>query len=357
VTPLTRTVRTPGRARRTTVLVALVAALAAALVSAVGSPASAAVAAAAPATPTFGPLIEPLAGYDGAKTCPPKVTQPGIAKLETLLTATYGKTSFGTWRACSGTVATSEHNEGRALDFMLDSSNAGDVAIANSFAAWLFATDAQGNAYANARRLGIMYIIWHGKMWRAYDVAEGWQPYTGAENHYDHMHISLSWPGALATTSFWNTAASYPPGPPTPEGVPAQLLTAGSRVVDGKQWSTSCVPYGTAGGRRCIASVYEPIVTSHGHGWVVENAWVRDSVNYLDFDAPAWSTALVAVPGTQTWAGSQYATTCTPSASSGARVCATTVLTSTVSQSGTSFVRANVWVPYANAWLVAAASS
>jgi hypothetical protein len=191
-----------------------------------------------PATPTFGPVIEPFAAYDGAKTCLPKVTQPGVAKLEALLSATYGKTSFGTWRACSGTVATSEHNEGRALDFMLDSSKAGDVATANSFAAWLFATDAHGNAYANARRLGIMYIIWHGGMWRAYDVAAGWQPYTGAENHYDHMHISFSWAGALATASFWNTAASFPPVRPLRDGVPRQNIPTqhGSTFVRANVW-------------------------------------------------------------------------------------------------------------------------
>lgn len=354
MTPRTRPlVHASARTARVTIGALLLALAVSVLSAATGAP-TASAATGAPVTPAFGPVIEPFAAYDGAKTCLPKVTQPGVAKLEALLTATYGKTSFGTWRACSGAVATSEHNEGRALDFMLDSSKASDVAIANAFGVWLFATDAAGNPYANARRLGIMYIIWHGRMWRSYDVAAGWQPYTGAENHYDHMHISFSWAGALAQSSFWNIAASYPLGPPLPSDARPQDFAAGTHVVDGKQWSTSCAIYGTAGGRRCITSVYDSTITTYGHGWVVVNAWIRDSVNYLDTDSAAWSTSLVGVPGTQVWNGAPYATTCTPSAGTGARECVTQVQTQVVSQVGSTFQLTTEWLPYAHVWLAAA---
>lgn len=191
--------------------------------------------AAVPRTPAFGAAIEGFARYEPATTCLPRVSQPGVAKLQALLKATYGKTAFESWRACSGSAA-SEHNEGRALDFMLNAGKASDVAIANAFVAWLFATDKYGNAYANARRLGIMYLIWHGRMWRAYDVSKGWQPYTGSARHDDHIHISFSWAGALGQTSFWTgqvadvALVATPPGaipPPAPANSGSGTLALG----------------------------------------------------------------------------------------------------------------------------------
>jgi hypothetical protein len=76
-------------------------------------------------------------------------------------------------------------------------------AQADDFIAWLLATDAYGNAHANARRLGVSYIIWNTQMFRLYDVARGWQPYTGSSPHTDHVHISFTWAGAWARTSFF----------------------------------------------------------------------------------------------------------------------------------------------------------
>jgi hypothetical protein len=54
-----------------------------------------------------------------------------------------------------------------------------------------------------ARRLGVMYIIWNGRIWGSYRAAEGWRSYGGANPHTDHVHFSFSRAGALKQTSYW----------------------------------------------------------------------------------------------------------------------------------------------------------
>ena len=58
-----------------------------------------------------------------------------------------------------------------------------------------------------AARLGIMYVIYNRKIWASY--SPGWRDYTGADPHTSHIHISLSWNGARAHTSFW-TGRTWP---------------------------------------------------------------------------------------------------------------------------------------------------
>ena len=41
-----------------------------------------------------------------------------------------------------------------------------------------------------------------GMTWKAYAPDKGWQAYTGASPHTDHVHFSLSWDGARAMTSW-----------------------------------------------------------------------------------------------------------------------------------------------------------
>jgi peptidoglycan hydrolase-like protein with peptidoglycan-binding domain len=100
--------------------------------------------------------------------------------------------------------------------------NATQRAQADALLTWLFARDARGNAYANARRLGVMYIIWNNKIWGSYNPT--WAPYNNCAKtpqtsmdtacHRDHMHFSLSWEGAQGRTSYWTkkvAAADYGP--------------------------------------------------------------------------------------------------------------------------------------------------
>ena len=57
----------------------------------------------------------------------------------------------------------------------------------DGFLEWLLCTDMHGNEHANARRAGVMYLIYNRRIWRAYDKAgqpKGkWYPYGGSDDH------------------------------------------------------------------------------------------------------------------------------------------------------------------------------
>jgi putative cell wall-binding protein len=149
---------------------------------------------------TYGPGIDPYATYEGQLTCATAV-QAGTLDLAAMLRTSFPGTNPWTYiRSCTS-GAKSEHKDGRAIDWMLDSTDPKQAAIAEQFIAWISASDRYGNPHAMARRLGIMYIIWKGQLlrfWKGSTVA--WQPSSG---HFDHIHISLGWPGARRTTSYW----------------------------------------------------------------------------------------------------------------------------------------------------------
>lgn len=160
--------------------------------------------AAVPTAPArFPRAIEGFATYQKQTTCSP-TPKPGAVKLKNLLLKTYpGTRSLGISRACSA-GGTSEHKEGRAFDWGVRYANAAERAKANAFLTWLLKTDAAGHKAANARRLGVMYVIWDKRIWGAYAANQGWRPYRGSNPHTDHVHISLSRAGATGTTSFWS---------------------------------------------------------------------------------------------------------------------------------------------------------
>ncbi|TQS41223.1 peptidoglycan-binding domain-containing protein [Cryptosporangium phraense] len=164
--------------------------------------------------------IEPLSPYIPQTSCE-WVDKPGSLALGALLKATYPGTSYGVTRGCTGTM-TSEHYDGRAVDWMNSIRKPAQAAQATAVLNWLFATDAAGNKYANARRLGVMYIIWNGQIWGSYN--QTWKPYMTCASHpeasmdttchRDHVHFSLSWAGAMKRTSFWTgsvAAVDYGP--------------------------------------------------------------------------------------------------------------------------------------------------
>ncbi|MBB4749880.1 FG-GAP repeat domain-containing protein [Actinoplanes lobatus] len=157
-----------------------------------------------PVTPIFGPSIDDYAASDGQTTCPEGV-RPGPLALEALLDQTYGDHTGYFLRACD-VGGRSEHKEGRALDYMLNVNDADQKAVAESILNWLLATDRYGNKHANARRLGIMYLIWNRQIWHASEASAGWQPYSGESAHTDHIHFSFSWAGARKETTWWTAA-------------------------------------------------------------------------------------------------------------------------------------------------------
>lgn len=187
------------------------------LVTAVGT----AQAADVPRPPPAGiPGIEALAAYAPANTCDP-TPKPGATRLADLLTATYPGTTAATGYRCGSDGPVSEHYEGRAVDWMTTMRTAEGLDRGNTLAAWLLATDAQGNAFANARRIGVMYIIWNGQIWGAYRASEGWRPYGDCASqpetardtscHRDHVHISLSPDGASGSMSYWTGRVNNDP--------------------------------------------------------------------------------------------------------------------------------------------------
>jgi hypothetical protein len=190
-------------ARRRHLLLARVAVVGVSLALLAGlAPALAAPALAAPATPTFGAAIDKLASYEGQILCDP-TEKPGVVGFRALVRAAYtGVNTGGIVRACD-IGGRSEHKEGRAWDWMLRADLPADRAKADDLLGWLLAKDAHGNDAALARRLGVMYIIWDRQVWNAWAPSKGWQPYTGASPHTDHIHFSFSWDGALKRTSWW----------------------------------------------------------------------------------------------------------------------------------------------------------
>jgi hypothetical protein len=167
------------------------------------------------ATPAGLPVaIEPLASYVEQISCQPGY-RTGTLALARLLVTTYPNTSYGGAYACGMDGNRSEHYDGRAVDWMNSVRNPVQAAQAAAVIKFLLASDKYGNKFANARRMGIMYIIWNNKMWGSWDGT--WSDYnncattpsTSMDNacHRNHMHISLSWNGAKGRTSFWSKRA------------------------------------------------------------------------------------------------------------------------------------------------------
>lgn len=144
--------------------------------------------------------IDAHLGYMPQTTCSPSA-KPGTTALLKLLIKTWGGSSSGISRACSvGT--TSEHKEGRALDWHMDVKHASQRRRVDLALAWLTANNGEV-----AYRLGVMYILWNQQIWSLYYPELGWRKmadrgsYTA--NHKNHVHISLSWDGAMKQTSWW----------------------------------------------------------------------------------------------------------------------------------------------------------
>jgi hypothetical protein len=156
--------------------------------------------------------IDDYAGYDGQSTCASEVL-PGTDYLLRLLVRTHPGTSYtSTLRGCAGD-STSEHKDGRALDWGVDAADPAQKAVADEWLERVFAPDSRGNPHALARRMGIMYVIWNDHIYRAYDGFRK-EPYEACDRladcsktlrHRDHVHISLSRSGAAAQTTFYRS--------------------------------------------------------------------------------------------------------------------------------------------------------
>jgi hypothetical protein len=189
------------------------------------SPATAATAvppAPTPATKAFRTAtVDAMPTWVRENGCSP-TEKPGPQLLRRLLRTTYGPIASNIVRPC--TAADSGHEEGRALDWMTNVRVPAQKAMADAFVAWVQAPDPSGNPEAMARRLGIAYLIWNNRTWRAYDPARGWTEYDGCLSprkrkkkafdnacHRTHVHISFTWDGALKRTSYASGYVACPP--------------------------------------------------------------------------------------------------------------------------------------------------
>jgi len=145
---------------------------------------------------------EALQPYVAQDSCDP-TAKPGVVAFRAMMLATYRRgRDGGIVQSCS-VPGVSEHKEGRAWDWMLDFYNPRDRAVAQAALGWLLKPGPHGEPAWNARRLGIMYIIWDRHIWGAYRQSEGWRPYVGVSAHTDHIHFSFGWNGAMGRTSWW----------------------------------------------------------------------------------------------------------------------------------------------------------
>jgi hypothetical protein len=162
--------------------------------------------------------VDPYASYQGEHGCRAH-PMTGTKRLAAWIDKKFdGGAARATMRACSSSV--SEHQDGRAIDWSMDATRAADRAEVGRFLAAIFATDADGEEHALARRMGIMYVIWNDHMYRAYG-----NPHFAKDDylssscrtkrkcsktlrHRDHVHISLSRPGGRATTTWYERTSS-----------------------------------------------------------------------------------------------------------------------------------------------------
>ena len=84
-----------------------------------------------------------------------------------------------------------DHSTGRALDLMIPNyKSASGKAFGYEVAAW---------AKANAKSLGINYVIWNQHIWNIQRDSEGWRYMADrggdSANHKDHVHITVLAPG------------------------------------------------------------------------------------------------------------------------------------------------------------------
>jgi len=178
-------------------------AVAAILLALVGGTAFAAV--------TYPGPVDDYASYEPQKDCRKKPMK-GTKQLGAWIDATFAGGDAAVYvRACNS-GGTSEHKDGRAIDWMMDAQKRADRLEVRRFLSMLFATDTDGEPHALARRMGVMYIIWNDHIYRGYgEFAKGdYRPCAKPSNcsktarHRDHVHISLSKAGGRAATTWYN---------------------------------------------------------------------------------------------------------------------------------------------------------
>jgi len=155
---------------------------------------------------------EQYASYEPQTKCR-RAVQPGTRELAGWIHRRFGGGKpVVAVRSCR-TGGSSEHKDGRAIDWTMDATRKAHRRQVARFLDRILAADRAGNPHALARRMGIMYVIWNDRMWASYDEFRV-KPYRSSSckklstcpatlRHRDHVHISLSKAGGRATTSWY----------------------------------------------------------------------------------------------------------------------------------------------------------
>ncbi len=150
---------------------------------------------------------EALSSYLPQVSCDP-APKPGVSAFRALMLTTYHRGSDGGIARSCADGGPSEHKEGRAWDWMLDLRNPADRAAGTAAVTFLLSPGPHGEIAWNARRMGVMYIIWNRHIWGSYQP--GWRAYDGPNPHTDHIHFTFDWAGALKHTSWWTGRVAVP---------------------------------------------------------------------------------------------------------------------------------------------------
>lgn len=226
---------------------------------------------------TLPAALDVQAGYAGQTSCDP-TDKPGSVAFGQLLKTVYPRGVVGISRSCTE-AGTSEHKDGRAVDFMINAKDPAQKAVGDAIVGWITANNGE-----IARRLGVMYLIWDGKFWGGYAPQDGWIPYTGSNPHTDHIHTSLTWDGAMARTSWWTgkaitawdrgpcrpAAGEYAPIYTGPRTAPCPTPLAGRRTTHATMVLGSSGPEVAAAQRLLVGSATGRF--DYGF-WTVVRAW------------------------------------------------------------------------------------
>jgi len=157
-------------------------------------------------------VIEPMAPYEPQAICEP-AAKPGTVALADLIRSRWPGTWTSISRACD-VGGRSEHKDGRAIDVGGVSAFNSTRARADSILRWLFDADADGHRFANARRLGLMYLVWDSRIWVANEADRGCSPIPAVASRC-----------ATRTTSTSRSPKPVPPSRPLtgPAGPATQL--------------------------------------------------------------------------------------------------------------------------------------
>lgn len=155
---------------------------------------------------------EAYASYQPQTKCR-KAPRPGTRQLARWIDQSFGGgAARATMRRCKS-GGTSEHKDGRAIDWTMDARKKQHRREVRRFLTTIFAEDADGNAHALARRMGVMYVIWSDRIWASYDQfaprdyrsssCPSLKRCSATLRHRDHVHVSLSRPGGRGVTSWY----------------------------------------------------------------------------------------------------------------------------------------------------------